>query len=173
MSRGFAKAAVRAYVEDMATVHDHPHHDLEGAPLALAAQDVLEAQGELWTEMRADVFSALAACERPASAYDIAENVGRARGKRVAANSVYRILDLFVRTNLARRVESANAYLANPHPGCRHDCIFLICDACGQATHIDDDRLTDALRDAADKAGFAEVRPVVELRGLCGACSKD
>lgn len=157
----------------MATLHDHSHHDLAGAPLALAAQDVLEAQGELWTEMRADVFTALAVCERPASAYDIAENVGRARGKRVAANSVYRILDLFVRTNLARRVESANAYLANPHPGCRHDCIFLICDACGQATHIDDDRLTGALRDAADKAGFAEVRPVVELRGLCGACSND
>jgi Fur family zinc uptake transcriptional regulator len=42
-----------------------------------------------------------------------------ARGKRVAANSVYRILDLFVRTNLANRVESANAYLANTHPGCR------------------------------------------------------
>ena len=153
--------------------HDHAHHDLAGAPLVLAARDALEAQGELWTEMRADVFAALAACERPASAYDIAESVGGSRGKRVAANSVYRILDLFVRSNLARRVESANAYLANPHPGCRHDCIFLICDACGQATHIDDDRLTGALRDAADKAGFAEVRPVVELRGLCGACSKD
>jgi Fur family zinc uptake transcriptional regulator len=55
-------------------------------------------------------------------------SVGQRRGKRVAANSVYRILDLFVRTNLARRAESANAYVANPHPGCRHDCIFLICD---------------------------------------------
>jgi hypothetical protein len=63
----------------------------------------------------------------------------RRAGKRVAANSVYRILDLFVRTNLANRVESANAYLANTHPGCRHDCIFLICDDCGQATHLDDD----------------------------------
>jgi Fur family zinc uptake transcriptional regulator len=34
----------------------------------------------------------------------------------VAANSVYRILDLFVGANLARRVESANAYIANDHP---------------------------------------------------------
>jgi len=157
----------------MATLHEHAHFDLTGARLVSAARDALEAQGEQWTEMRADVFAALAACERPASAYDIAESVGKIREKRVAANSVYRILDLFVRTNLARRVESANAYLANPHPGCRHDCIFLICDACGQATHIDDDRLTDALRDAANAAGFAEVRPVVELRGLCGACSND
>jgi Fur family zinc uptake transcriptional regulator len=99
--------------------------------------------------------------------------VGSRRGKRVAANSVYRILDLFVRTNLARRVESANAYVANSHPGCHHDCIFLICDACGEATHIDDDRLTGALREAAQHAGFAAVRPVVEIRGRCGTCGSD
>jgi len=148
----------------------HHHHEHSGAGLVDAAREALTAAGEQWTEMRADVFDALAARERPASAYDIAESVGRSRGKRVAANSVYRILDLFVRTNLARRVESANAYLANSHPGCRHDCIFLICDQCGQAVHLDDDRLTGALRDAGQKAGFADLRPVVELRGRCGEC---
>ena len=121
--------------------------------------------------MRAEVFGALAAQDRPVSAYDIADHVTKARGKRVAANSVYRILDLFVATNLARRVESANAYIANPHPGCRHDCIFLICDKCGRTVHIDDDKLTGALVDAAKKAGFADIRPVVELRGLCAECS--
>lgn len=150
----------------------HHHHDFAGQKLIEAARAVLVAAGEQWTEMRADVFEALAAQERPASAYDIAESVGQRRGKRVAANSVYRILDLFVRTNLARRVESANAYLANSHPGCRHDCIFLICDTCGSATHIDDDRLTGALRTAAHEAGFAEVRPVVELRGVCRRCGE-
>lgn len=121
--------------------------------------------------MREEVFGALAAMERPVSAYDIADSVSAARGKRIAPNSVYRILDLFVRTNLARRVESANAYIANSHPGCRHDCIFLICDDCGLAVHLDDDRLTGALVDAAQDAGFAAVRPVVELRGLCADCS--
>jgi Fur family transcriptional regulator, zinc uptake regulator len=148
----------------------HLHHDLVGERLVGAARASLLAAGEQWTEMRADVFEALVARATPASAYDIAENVGTRRGKRVAANTVYRILDLFVRTNLARRVESANAYVANPHPGCRHDCIFLICDSCGQATHLDDDRLTGALREAAQRAGFADVRPVVEIRGTCGRC---
>ena len=121
--------------------------------------------------MRADVFSALASYDRPASAYDIAEDLSASRGKRVAANSVYRILDLFVRNNLANKIESANAYLANTHPGCRHDCIFVICDKCGQATHFDNDRITGALRDAGHENGFADVRPVVELRGLCDACA--
>jgi len=95
----------------------------------------------------------------------------KAEGRRVAANSVYRILDLFVGTNLARRVESANAYVANAHPGCLHDCIFLICDNCGQATHLDNDKLSGGVREAAEGAGFAEVRPVIEVRGRCGDCS--
>ena len=51
-------------------------------------------------------------------------------------------------TNIAMRVESANAYVANAHPDCLHDCIFLICDDCGKATHLDDDRVTGALRAA-------------------------
>ncbi|WP_068070657.1 Fur family transcriptional regulator [Novosphingobium lentum] len=148
----------------------HHHHDYDGETLVRAARGALTDAGEQWTDMRADVFEALAAQERPASAYDIAESVGTRRGKRVAPNSVYRILDLFVRTNLARRVESANGYLANSHPGCRHDCIFLICDNCGQAIHLDDDKLTGALREAAREAGFADVRPVVEIRGRCGTC---
>jgi Fur family transcriptional regulator, zinc uptake regulator len=149
----------------------HHHHEHSGELLVSAARDALIGAGEQWTEMRAEVFGVLATQARPASAYDIAEGVSNARGKRVAANSVYRILDLFVAANLARRVESANAYVANPHPGCRHDCIFLICDACGRAVHIDDDQLTGALVEAAHKAGFADIRPVVELRGVCESCS--
>ncbi len=151
----------------------HHHHEHAGEELAGAAQSALEAAGEQWTEMRSDVFTALANRDKPVSAYDVAEDVSKLRGKRVAANSVYRILDLFVRTNLARRVESANAYIANSHPGCRHDCIFLICDSCGRAVHNDDDKLTGALVEAARAAGFNEIRPVVEVRGICAECSDE
>ena len=90
-----------------------------------------------------EVFGALAGFDKPASAYDIADAVSKAEGRRVAANSVYRILDLFVGANLARKVESANAYVANAHPDCLHDCIFLVCDCCGQTTHLDDDAITN------------------------------
>ena len=151
--------------------HNHIHHSHEGESLANAAQETMERSGEQWTAMRAAIFEALASFDKPASAYDIADKVSKAQGRRVAANSVYRILDLFVGSNLARRVESANAYIANDHPDCLHDCIFLICDDCGTARHLDDERVTGALRDAGRDAGFADVRPVVELRGLCDACA--
>ncbi len=150
--------------------HSHEHHSHEGDSLAHAARETMERSGEQWTAMRAAIFDALASFEKPASAYDIADKVSKAQGRRVAANSVYRILDLFVGANLARRVESANAYIANDHPDCLHDCIFLICDACGNTTHIDDDRLSGGVRAAAKEAGFAPDRPVIEVRGRCGEC---
>ena len=149
----------------------HSHEEHSGKALIAEARTVLTEGGEQWTDMRSDVFGALVGAQKPVSAYDLAESVSNERGKRVAPNSVYRILDLFVRSNLARRIESANAYLANPHPGCQHDCIFLICDSCGQATHIDDDALTGALVSAAKGSGFSEVQPVVELRGVCADCA--
>ena len=154
---------------DMAQ-HEHELH--EGESLKEAARDRLTDEGEQWTEMRAAVFDALASFGKPASAYDVAEEVSKTQGRRVAANSVYRILDLFVAANLARRVESANAYVANQHPGCLHDCIFLICDNCGQAVHIDDDGLTKGVRAAAKDAGFSAQRPVIEVRGTCGECDE-
>ncbi len=150
--------------------HAHDHREPTGAKLAQAAQATLERKGEQWTDMRSDIFAVLAAEERPASAYDIADKVSQRRGKRVAPNSVYRILDLFVANNLAQRVESANAYIANAHPGCLHDCIFLVCKSCGEATHVDDDALTGQVRGVAQATGFIAERPVIEVLGTCAKC---
>ncbi len=157
----------QAYIPVMAA---HHHHEHQGADLAHAAEAALVKAGEQWTAMRSQVFDALAGFAKPASAYDIAEAVSKAQGRRVAANSVYRILDLFVGANLARKVESANAYVANAHPDCLHDCIFLVCDSCGQTTHIDDDVITKSVRSAAAGTGFSPVRPVIEVRGTCADC---
>ena len=149
---------------------EHHHHSHAGESLTQAARDSMEKSGEQWTSMRAAVFEALASFDKPASAYDIADKVSKSEGRRIAANSVYRILDLFVGANLARRVESANAYIANDHPDCLHDCIFLICDQCGQTQHLDDDKLSGGVRAAATQAGFAPDRPVIEVRGTCEDC---
>ena len=153
--------------------HAHEHKLADGAELKAEAQAALERAGEQWTPMRATVFAALAGFDRPASAYDIADSISRSEDRRVAANSVYRILDLFVAKNLAQRVETANAYIVNAHPACHHDCIFLVCDGCGQTTHIDDDALTERVRKAAGGAGFSAVRPVIEVTGRCRNCTEN
>jgi Fur family zinc uptake transcriptional regulator len=154
----------------MADAHRHDQHH-KRADLAGAAEARLIAAGEQWTPLRASVFGALAGFDRPVSAYDVTDAVSAAVGRRIAANSVYRILDLFVANNVASRVESANAFIANAHPDCPHDCIFLVCDRCGRATHVDDDRITGDVRAAARAVGFTPLRPVVEVRGICAACA--
>lgn len=150
---------------------EHHHHEHSGDDLIGAARTALTDAGEQWTGMRESVFSELAQHDRPVSAYDLADNLSAARGKRVAPNSVYRILDLFVSNNLALRVESSNAYLANTHPGCAHDCIFLVCDECGDATHIDDDDVSRNVRALAKTRNFKARRPVMEIRGVCRLCA--
>lgn len=151
--------------------HAHKHHEPTGARLASAARAALEAAGEQWTDMRGDIFAVLASEEKPASAYDIADKVSQRRGKRVAPNSVYRILDLFVANNIAQRVESANAFIVNAHPGCVHDCIFLVCTGCGEAIHVDDDTLTGQVRAIAQQHGFTAERPIIEVLGRCAKCA--
>jgi Fur family zinc uptake transcriptional regulator len=153
------------------TASGHVHRDRAGEQLVDAARATLTMAGEQWTPMRAAVFQALTGFDRPASAYDITDAVSKAQGRRVAANSVYRILDIFVACNVAMRVESANAYIANAHPDCRHDCVFLVCDDCGRATHLDDDGLGRRLRDQAATRGFVADKPIIELRGRCAACT--
>ncbi len=155
----------------MEPAHSHVHQIHTGKSLIEAARLALTESGEQWTAMREAVFAELARHERPVSAYDIADNLSAARGKRVAPNSIYRILDLFVTNHLAMRVESANAFLANSHPGCAHDCIFLVCDECGEAAHVDDDEVSRSVRAIAAAQRFKATRPVLEIRGLCKACA--
>ncbi|WP_174292282.1 Fur family transcriptional regulator [Sphingomonas bacterium] len=151
--------------------HAHTHEEPKGKALARAAQATLERAGEQWTTMRSTVFDALAGFDRPASAYDLTEVISKREQRRVAANSVYRILDLFLGANLVRRVESKNAYVINAHPDCLHDCIFLVCDRCGRTIHLDDDTITNRVRAVAEQAGYVPQRPVIEVRGLCAACA--
>ena len=149
----------------------HAHTLHHGHELETAAQLALENAGEQWTSLRANIFKILAENDKPASAYDIADQLSRRDDRRVAANSVYRILDLFVATNLAKRIESANAYIVNAHPGCVHDCIFLLCDSCGAVRHVDEDSLSFQVRKTAHEHGFSNFRPIIEVRGICDACA--
>src|SRR3546814_1725137 len=57
------------------------------------------------------------------------------------------------------------------HPGCVHDCIFLVCGTCGEATHIDDDTLSETVRTIARNNGFIPERPVMEVLGRCAKCA--
>lgn len=154
----------------MGQAHNHTHGPVDTDTLMAKAEQALTKSGEQWTPMREAVFVELARHDGPTSAYQIADDLSKARGKRVAPNSIYRILDLFVASSLAVKIESANAFLANTHPGEDHDCVFLVCNACGAASHVDSEMVGQTLRDIALAKEFLTERPVLEIRGTCSDC---
>jgi Fur family transcriptional regulator, zinc uptake regulator len=153
-------------------VHAHTAHDHGTADRQQAARRAFEAAGEQWTAMRATVFQVLLETAGPMGAYDVADKVSRNLDKRIAPNTVYRILDLFVAHNLVSRIESKNAFMASAHPEHADDCIFLVCGVCGKTTHIDDSAIATQVRAVASATGFLPERPVIEVQGRCSSCTE-
>ncbi len=146
-------------------------HTQDAAATVAAAKAAFERGGAHWTPMRAAVFGVLVQHVRPLGAYEIADAVSQGAGRRIAPNTVYRILDLFVASNLVNRIESRNAFVVSAHPQHHDDCIFLVCNSCGAATHLDNPGIAAQVRAAAQATGFAPDRPVIEVSGHCGACA--
>lgn len=167
MAASLSASVARHYIPAM----NHLAATPADPPLAQAAEAALVARGEAWTPLRAAVFDVLATSKAPASAYEITDAVSRAEGRRLTANSIYRILDLFTAANIVTRVESRNAFIVNVHPDQRHDCILLVCDQCGLTGHIDDDPAVARLRVVVAATDFAVSRTVIEMRGRCAACA--
>lgn len=147
--------------------HEHHHSTADQAE---SAQAVFEAAGEQWTDIRAAVYDVIVAADAPLSAYDIADRMSARLARRIAPNTVYRILELFLIHNIVSRIESKNAYVACAHPDAKEDCIFLVCERCGTTSHQDDIEIGAKVRAKAEQAGFQPRRPVIEVHGLCGSC---
>jgi Fur family transcriptional regulator, zinc uptake regulator len=149
----------------MAHAHSHTPADQTEA-----AQAVFEAAGEQWTDIRAVVYDVIVEADAPLSAYEIADRMSARLARRLAPNTVYRILDLFQAHNIVSRIESKNAYVACAHPDAKEDCIFLVCERCGTTTHRDDIEIGAKVREVASLSGFAPRHPVIEVHGLCASC---
>ncbi|CAB3746936.1 Fur family transcriptional regulator [Paraburkholderia humisilvae] len=133
------------------------------------AQAVAAARGLALTTLRRQVYTLVAASERPIGAYDLLAALEPERG-RVPPTTVYRALDFLVEHGFVHRIESKNAFIAccdvdHPHQG-----QFLICEACGETIEIPGGELARQLAGSAPAHGFEVHRQVVELSGLCAAC---
>ena len=147
-------------------VHDHAHCVND----ALARAELLCAgRGARLTALRRRVLELVWQSHRPRGAYDMLEDLGEG-GRPAAPLTVYRALEFLVGQGLVHRIESLNAYVGCAGPGSDHAGQFLVCDGCGVAVELNDDRLSEAIRACAAGEGFAVLRPTVEIHGRCPAC---
>jgi Fur family zinc uptake transcriptional regulator len=145
------------------------HSDPAGWPQQVEA--VCARQGLLLTPLRRRVLSILGDSPSPLGAYAIIEKLSKAEGKQIAPPTVYRTLEFFMEHGFLHKIESRNVFAPCEHFGHDHHGVLLLCEKCGRSAEIEDAHLGGLLNEAAARAGFVLHRQMLELQGLCEACS--
>ena len=138
-----------------------------------SAIDVCRLRGAQMTPLRQAVLKALWSADRPLGAYDLRDLVEAACERKIPAPSIYRTLDFLCDQGVAARIESRNAYVACTHPQNDHACVFLVCEACGDAMEIENPKVEQLIGEDAKRLGFAVKHRVVEMSGVCAPCQQD
>ena len=121
------------------------------------------------TPVRRRVLEILLEKHRALGAYEILETL-REEGFGSQPPVAYRALDFLTKHGFAHRIERLNAFIACAHPGQTHAPAFLICRICNAVAEASSDASEGTLGRAAEKAGFAIERAVVEVEGVCPNC---
>jgi Fur family transcriptional regulator, zinc uptake regulator len=149
---------------------DHDHRHCLAVLMAQAEQRCAERHVRL-TPQRRRVLEIIAASHAAIGAYDILGRLG-GEGHGPAPISVYRALAFLQRHDLVHRVESLNAYVACVMTGGRHPTQFFICRYCRTVAEMNSPDIEEAIATRARSAGFCVTAPVVEVGGVCLACSR-
>ncbi len=120
-------------------------------------------------KMQAEVLAILRQRGDPLSAYDVLGELREANPK-IAPPTIYRALGVLTERGRVHRLESLNAYIACQCDNHQHASILSICDDCGSVEESVAPDLLDSLAGVIGKSGFAPLRHVIEVHGLCAAC---
>ncbi len=123
------------------------------------------------TGQRLAIAEVLIGSAQHLSAEEIAHELAQ-RGEKAGTATVYRTLDLLVRSGLVverdfgegfRRFEAARDVPHHEH---------LLCTVCGSVTEFRDERLERMTTIIAEAHDFARQRHRLVIQGVCGACRR-
>lgn len=136
-----------------------------------AAEKLCTRNGAQLTALRRAVLDLILRAEAPLTAYQLLDQL-KATRKSAVPPTIYRALDFLIANRLIHRIERLNAFIPCAETDHDHaDAQFLICRTCGAVTEIEDHGVSEALAKAAAAQGFRPSRAIVELDGVCAACS--
>jgi Fur family zinc uptake transcriptional regulator len=130
---------------------------------------VLQTQGYKATRPRKLVLEVLAKTEKPLSPYDI-QGILRQRGEYLNHVTIYRILDLLCRLNLAHKMLSSGGFVKcslGIGEGCHR---FMVCQGCGAIQEFADKGLCQGENEFTRNLGFHTEHHLSEFYGLCSQC---
>jgi Fe2+ or Zn2+ uptake regulation protein len=133
---------------------------------------ILQARGYKVTKPRKLVLEALEDNERPLSPYEI-QRFLRQRGKRLNHVTIYRVLDLLCRLNLAHKVLSRGGFVKchlDAGEGCHH---LMVCHDCGAIREFASVALCQEEDKFVQRLGFQTEQHFSEFSGLCLHCRRE
>ena len=94
----------------------------------------------------------------------------RGRGHQVSRATVYRTLELLVRSGLVRkqRVGARGQLFEHIHPGQQHD--HLVCSDCGTVVEFVSPGITALQGEICRAHGFSAAHHQLQILGLCNGC---
>ncbi len=152
-------------------VHSHNHAVcIENA--VEEAERICAERGSRFTDLRRRILTMIWQGHKAVKAYDLLGQLA-SQGGSAKPPTVYRALDFLMEEGLVHKIESLNAYIGCPHPGCDHISQFLICDDCETVEEVTSPSLAKAVKSAAATQSFTINRQTLELHGTCANCAKD
>jgi Fur family transcriptional regulator, zinc uptake regulator len=148
---------------------DPRHHVHDSDAFLREVADVCRERGLRFTPLRERVLRLIADAERPLKAYELLELMREGHGP-AAPPTVYRALDFLLDSGFIHKLESINAFIGCHHPRVQHSVPFLICDRCHATVELEDERVTQLLREQALALGFRPQAQTLEVHGLCARC---
>ncbi len=151
--------------------HDAAHHDRDIAAQLQAAEVACAQNGTQLTALRREVLELILQADTPVTAYQLLDQLKPIR-KSAVPPTIYRSLEFLLDNKLIHKIERLNAFVPCADSDHHHaDAQFLICKLCGNVIEIEDHAVSEALAQATAKHGFTPSRAVVEVDGICAACT--
>jgi len=130
----------------------------------------LRDQGLPVTPQREAVADVVFSSEEHLSVDDIEQQL-RESGEKIGKATIYRTLDLLVRSQLVEEHDFSEGFKRYEHRLSRQpEHEHLICQECGSVTEFQSDEVRRIQEHIAALHGFVPTRHKLEIYGLCGAC---
>ena len=132
----------------------------------------LREQGLPVTQQREAVAEVVFSSEKHLSVEDIERKL-RGAGERIGKATVYRTLDLLVKSQLVEEHDFNEGFKRYEHRLSRQpEHEHLICLSCGEVTEFRSGELKSIQGKVAEEHGFRPTRHRLEIYGLCAACQR-
>ena len=129
------------------------------------ADDLCRENNLRLTPIRERVYRELVQSGGPVGAYDLVDRLSSDK-KRLAPVTIYRALDFLRDAGLVHRLATQNSYIvSHGQPDVNAMKVMFVCTKTGETVEIHSTEVADAVRKAAEQAGFRSVSLFIEVEG--------